>query len=295
MAAVSSSHALVRLANGAFSIRSVANGEIFHPVAGPIAEAEALYVRQLRLRERLTCCQQNEGGLSGQFVVWDVGLGSGGNALTALRQVGDISARIRLVSFDRTLDALSFALQHASELQFPIGFEDTIQKLLNDASADFAHGRLRVNWEICLGDFPQMIRPPAGDSGALPAPHAIFFDAFSPARNPEMWTLSLFENLFRCLDARRPCALATFSRSTAARVAMLLAGFFVGIGESIAGKEETTVASNAFELIRNPLNQRWLERARVSQSAEPLRTNVYRRAPLSSEMWERLRQHPQFQ
>ena len=69
---------LVQLAGGAYSIRSLAHGETFHPVVGPVAEAESLYVNQLRLRERL----QNH---VGEFVIWDVGLGAAANALTVLR------------------------------------------------------------------------------------------------------------------------------------------------------------------------------------------------------------------
>ena len=46
-------YSLVTLANGVRSVRSHAEAETFHPVIGPVAEAEALYVRQLRLRERL--------------------------------------------------------------------------------------------------------------------------------------------------------------------------------------------------------------------------------------------------
>src|SRR6185436_570857 len=118
-------------------------------------------------------------------------------------------------------------------------------------------GSLRARWEVHIGDFPEFIALSARDSKA-PAPHAIFFDAFSPARNPEMWTLPLFENLFRCLDPQRSCALATFSRSTVARVGLLLAGFFVGTGHVIAGKEETTIAANRLELLEKPLDTRWL-------------------------------------
>ena len=107
-------------------------------------------------------------------------------------------------------------------------------------------------------------------------------------------TLPLFAALFRRLDPQRPCLLATYSRSTIPRVTLLLAGFFVGAGEAVAEKEETTVAANRRDLIERPLDARWLERARTSHSAEPLRTNEYRIAPLAPETWARLRQHPQF-
>ena len=72
---------LVTLVNGTASVRCRQSGETFHPVVGPVAEAEALYVRQLRLPERIAS-QEDE------FVVWDVGLGSGANALTLIRSLG---------------------------------------------------------------------------------------------------------------------------------------------------------------------------------------------------------------
>jgi tRNA U34 5-methylaminomethyl-2-thiouridine-forming methyltransferase MnmC len=129
----------------------------------------------------------------------------------------------------------------------------------------------------------------------LPAPHAILFDAFSPVKNPAMWTLPLFKNLFQWLDPQRPCALPTYSRSTILRVTLLLAGFFVGVGHATGEKEETTIAANDLSLISEPLDRRWLERAKRSHRAEPLMENVYRIAPLSAESREKLSAHPQFQ
>ena len=281
---MSDKYNLVPLANGVFSLRSHADAETFHPVVGPVAEAEALYVRQLRLRERIAAT-------TGEFVIWDVGLGAGGNVLTALRNLADLQATLRVVSFDHTLDALRFALEHAAELQFPTGFEMQIDSLINKSEVSFTHGALRVRWEVRLGDFPALL---ATKETNLPAPHAIFFDAYSPAKNAAMWTLPLFENLFQRLDPQRPCSLATYSRITIPRVSLLLAGFFVGAGDGVAEKEETTVAANTLDLITRPLDQRWLKRAHASHSAEPLRGNTYQCAPLAPETWEKLRAHPQF-
>jgi hypothetical protein len=78
------------------------------------------------------------------------------------------------------------------------------------------------------------------------------------------------------------------------RVALLLAGFWVGAGRAAGRKEQTTIAANARELINEPLDHRWIERARRSPSAEPLWEPVYRQAPLAAATWERLRRHPQF-
>src|SRR5437773_12399144 len=78
------------------------------------------------------------------------------------------------------------------------------------------------------------------------------FDAFSPAKNPAMWTLPLFSRLFQQLDPARPCALPTYSRSTMLRVTLLLAGFFVGVGHATGEKDETTIAANTLDLIAEP-------------------------------------------
>ena len=78
------------------------------------------------------------------------------------------------------------------------------------------------------------------------------------------------------------------------RVTLLLAGFYVGVGHATGLKEETTIAANRLELLAEPLNARWLERAFRSDSAEPLREPAYSRAKLSPATAEKLRAHPQF-
>ena len=245
-------------------MRSLADDETFHPVVGPVAEAEALYVNQLRLRERL----KNH---SGEFVIWDVGLGAAANALTVLRATKDIACKIHLVSFDHTLEPLEFALKHAAELGYFGGYENHLKEFLREHRVNFQDGAQSVNWEFHLGDFPDVSgRNLAQTKIQKSSPHAILFDAYSPAKNPAMWTLPLFTNLFQLLDPQRPCALPTYSRSTILRVTLLLAGFFVGVGHATGEKEETTIAANDLSLIAEPLDLPLADRARRSHSAEPM-------------------------
>lgn len=294
---------LVQLTSGGYSLHSLAYGETFHPVIGPVAEAEALYVNQLRLRERL----QNH---SGEFVIWDVGLGAAANSLTVLRAAREIATPIRLVSFDNTTEPLEFALKNAAALGYFGGYETQIQALLDRRDIQFPNGAHTVNWRFHQGDFPTLLtqaverqalnRPVSSSAPQLAEaefgapPHAILFDAFSPAKNPAMWSLPLFTKLFQLLDSQRPCALPTYSRSTIMRVTLLLAGFYVGVGHATGEKEETTIAANTLDLIAEPLNQRWLDRARRSHSAEPLHGDTYQIGPLTPENWEKLQAHPQF-
>ena len=276
---------IVKLANGTHSIHSLAYAETFHPVIGPIAEAEALYVRQLRLVERL---QKH----AGAFVIWDVGLGAAANVIAVLQATRQLPCALEFVSFDHTLEPLEFALQNAPLLGYLAGYEQHLRLLLSQKRISFERDAQAVRWEVHLADFPSLVQQPVARE--LPKPHAIMFDAFSPAKNPAMWTQPLFASLFQLLDPGSPCALPTYSRSTMLRVTLLLAGFFVGVGHASGEKEETTIAANTLELIDEPLDRRWLERAHRSTSAEPMWEPVYRQVPLSAESWSKLQQHPQF-
>ena len=263
----------------------MAHGETFHPVVGPVTEAQALYVKQAQLRERLLC-------QSDPFVIWDVGLGAAANALTVIEAAREIACSIHLLSFDHTLAPLEFALEHSQYLPYLSGYEPPLRTLPRERQVNFRVGNCSVSWQVHLADFPALIK--SSTASTLAKPHLVMFDAFSPAKNPAMWTLPLFTRLFHLLDPNRPCALPTYSRSTILRVTLLLAGFFVGVGHSTGEKEETTFASNSLEMVKQPLDHRWLQRAHRSGSAEPLTEPLYRQLKLSALSWDLLQAHPQF-
>lgn len=280
------SYQLVQLKNGTFSVRSVADAETFHPVIGPVAEAEALYIRQLALVERLRSAE-------GQFVIWDVGLGAAANPLTFISAAAHLEKHLRIISFDHTLEPLKFALKNARALGYLEPCSAHVTTLANAGRVQFRwNNRLSVDWEVHLRDFPSFLQ--TAEMKHLAKPHAIFYDAFSPQKNPSMWTLQVFTHLYRLLDPARPCAMPTYSRSTLLRATLLLAGFHVGVGHATGEKEETTIAANSPSLIAQPLDQAWLARARRSRSAEPLHSPEYLQAPLSARTLELLSEHPQF-
>lgn len=276
-------YSLVQVASGAWSVRSLAEGETFHPVVGPVAEADALYVRQMRIPERAAAVPD-------EFVVWDVGLGAAANVLAVVRAMAGTPARLRVESFDHTAAPLRFARSEAGRLGYFGGFEHVVDDLLQYHSVRFQHGDCTVHWRFHEADFPDWLRSGAGD---VPAPEAILFDAFSPARNPAMWTLEVFQRL-RASVGTRPATLATYSRSTLLRVTLLMAGFHVGAGHATGEKEETTLAASDPSLAGRLLDDAWLSRARRSTSAEPLHQPLYRQSPLSPETRARLEAHPQF-
>lgn len=278
-------YSIVQLRNGTHSVHSAEHGETMHPGLGPAAEAEELYVRQIDLPARLRT-------VTGEFVIWDVGLGAAANASAVLRAGREISTRLRLVSFEHTTAPLRLALSEPGRMGYLAGYETAIATLLEAHRVEFENGSQPVRWDLCVTDFPALLHSDAVRT--IPAPHVILFDPWSPAKNPAMWCAPVFNALFRRLDPLRPCVLPTYSRSTMLRVTLLLAGFYVGAGRSVGRKEETTLAANQPGLIEAPLGREWLSRAERSGSAEPLWEPAYRQAPITPETLARLRAHPQF-
>jgi queuine tRNA-ribosyltransferase len=246
-------HEVVRTRGGALAIRSLEAAEIMHPGVGPQIEAEQLYVRQSRLAERLA--EQPGAAL----VLFDVGLGAGSNALAARAQserAPASAARLELVSFERDLGAL--ALAQAQGAAFGIEGETAaaVQALLQHGR----HDSPRTSWRLETGDVLEALarEPSRAD--------IVFWDPFSPRANPGLWTVAAFAAIRRC--AGPACSLFTYSASTATRVAMLLAGWNVGVGDSIGDKEKTTAAAVRLGDLARPLDQRWLPR--LSRPDAPL-------------------------
>ena len=130
---------IVTVPGGARSLRSREHGETFHPGIGPMEEARVLHVAQHQLEERMADTEE--------FVIWDVGLGAGANALAvieAVEEMGDGTARVELRSFDLTLEALRFALRHAEDLGYPMRYTGEIGEVLERGEVHVG----RVNWSV---------------------------------------------------------------------------------------------------------------------------------------------------
>jgi queuine tRNA-ribosyltransferase len=99
----------VKASDGLLSIRHIESGEIMHPGSDPMIEAKSLYLDQSRLIERVQKLNSGE-----ELVLWDVGMGAAFNAMAVIHAMKEVKSegRLRIVSFERDLDALRLALYH---------------------------------------------------------------------------------------------------------------------------------------------------------------------------------------
>ena len=267
---------IVTTSAGAISIRDNVTREIMHNPVGPWAEANALYIDQSRLGERLRSGQTQE------LVIFDVGLGAAANAVAILHCARQIPGHcpLKIVSFERDLALLKFALAHVEQFPHLQAFVPALNQLM--AQGFWSEGNVR--WELRFGDYPELIKREPSQA------NLIFFEPYSPTKNPEMWSLDTFTKTFqRC--APDGATLITYSCATPVRVALLLAGFYVGVGAASGLKAETTQAGRARTDIDVPLGQSWLERWGRSHTPNaagvgPERLDEVKRSVLN---------HPQFQ
>jgi len=208
--------------HGFSSIQHVPSGEIMHSVNHPDVEAERIYVAQSpAIAEALAGTRA--------LVVWDVGLGAAHNAMALVRALDRAPAHgeVELISFERDLDALRLALDHAK--RFPHTRHPAPHRLAQ--AGEFR--RERLIWRVCEGEFLETFATRA-------APDVIFYDPFSTKVDGALWSGEAFAALFAHLD--RPTELFTYSRSSAVRAAMRAAGFVVSAGVGTGPKSETTIA-----------------------------------------------------
>ena len=132
------------------------------------------------------------------------------------------------------------------------------------------------------GDFLELF-------GDTPAPDLIFYDPFSPKTDGELWTAETFARIFHHCGSKA-AELFTYSASTAVRVALLKAGFFVARGFSTGKKGETTVALTRRAAEHDLLGEEWLDRWSRSQAQFPPDLAPEARPAFASAILE----HPQF-
>jgi queuine tRNA-ribosyltransferase len=268
---------------GFASILHRSSGEIMHSRTPPMDEANRLYVEQSDLAARLAG--------QGSIVLWDVGLGAAANAMAAIRcyeaQAAAGTVRtMRIISFENDLDSLRLAF--ANNDKFPYLRHSGPAGILKAGSWQ-SREHPGLCWELLPGDFMELIeRAPA-------PPDVIFYDMFSSKTHPGPWTCEAFRRLYAACCGR-PAELFTYTVSTAARVALLAAGFHVAKGRSTGDKVETTIALTPQALAlptggsRDLLAAAWLAKWNRSRAKFPEGMTPEEQAAFE----QVIRGHPQF-
>jgi queuine tRNA-ribosyltransferase len=222
---------------GFASIRQISSGEIMHSRTAPMVEAAELYIEQSRLAEVLAVSAEENPESAAPLVIWDVGLGAAANAMAAIacyeEQAGQGPVRpLQIISFENDLDSLRLAFRHNRD--FPYLRHSGPAAILTDGRWE-SRQHPGLSWLVVPGDFRDVMAQAPGP------PDLIFYDMFSTKTSGDQWTVATFRRVFKAC-AGRAAELFTYTCSTANRVALLAAGFYVARGRNAGEKLETTIA-----------------------------------------------------
>lgn len=172
---------LADTADGSHTIELLDSGEHYHSTEGAIAEARHVYIMPC-LKKAL------EHFIDEPFMVFEMGFGTGLNALLTMIEAEQSSRRVVYTTVEAfpLQETLYGKLNYASQLSIPErqfrSLHEAPWNRVVEVTPFFSIMKIQAN--ILEFSFP-----------AEPTYHAVYYDAFAPQYQPELWNESVFKAL----------------------------------------------------------------------------------------------------
>ncbi|MBD3319028.1 hypothetical protein GF342_03915 [Candidatus Woesearchaeota archaeon] len=202
----------IQTQDGSLTLHSEQYDETLHSLSGAKEEAIKKYVEPCMISGHTN------------ITILDICFGLGYNSAAALdaRRAGKTS--IVAIENDETI------LQQVLNMDYPFSSHEMLCHAIRQGSYEDQH----VSLQLVVGDVRSVVP-------TLPCTFdAVFFDPFSPKKCPELWTTTLFAQVFRVM--KPGAVLATYSCARSVREAMISAGFHVRDGPCVGRKSPATIA-----------------------------------------------------
>lgn len=210
--------------DGSLTLYAPTFGEHYHSMHGAVQESEHIYLG-LALRERMSSWQEGDAPLR----LFEVGFGTGLNALLSWREAEERHIPLQYYSIEKfPLTPELYEALHYEGLGEEREVKDQLLRLhaapwdeAVELSPFFTLHKLRGDLATCT--FPQELS-------------VIYYDAFSPESQPELWAEELFQRLGKasCSGA----ILSTYCAKGEVRRRLQRSGFLVERLPGPPGKRE---------------------------------------------------------
>lgn len=212
---------LLLTADGSHTIALEPGSDTFHSRHGAIGESQHVYIKEGWKQVPKTAGQS--------IAVLEMGLGTGLNALLTLQesQTEGVSVRYEALELYPLEAELYTALNYCDCLQQPDlkPVFEAIHTAAWNEPVMLQKGFELLKRKVALADFhPQQ------------SYHLIYYDAFSPNSQGELWTTLQFQKLYNALNPGG--LLVTYCSKAVVRRAMVAAGFRVEKPQGPWGKRE---------------------------------------------------------
>lgn len=191
--------------------------ESYHSTHGAIQESRHIFIEA-----GLKHCQKAE------INVLEIGFGTGLNALLALEEAGRSQKHIHYT----TIEKYPIEYKTAVQLNYPEQLSHVYRTFFNKIHSCQWNEIVQISTNFTLRKIETDFTDFEPDSFF----DAIFFDAFSPEKQPEMWSQYQFEKIFR--HCNQGAVLTTYCAKGNVRRALQNAGFTVERLPGPPGKRE---------------------------------------------------------
>ncbi len=197
--------------------------EYYHSKSGAVEEALEKYAKPCKIAEL---------SKRGNLKILDVGFGLGYNAIAAidLALEKNPNAEIEIISLEKEL-----RLKELKDLKNNLKHYYIIEQLQYDPiTKTYTYENKNIYLKIKIGDATSLVKKLDTKFDA------VFHDAFSPSKNPELWTLDFFKDIAKLM--KKNAVLATYSYARAIRDNLKKAGLSVYDGPVVGRRSPCTLA-----------------------------------------------------
>lgn len=198
--------------DGSHTLFSEIAGQTYHSSHGAIQESRHIFISQLST-------------LNPQLSILEIGFGTGLNAVLVAEWARENGARVEYT----TIELYPLEREVYGELNYGrlLGCEELFLQL-HKAQWDVGMQSIADNFAIskCKRDIVEELRVRSEELGVRSGVFdVVFFDAFSPDAQPELWTEEVFKNVYALM--KEGGVMTTYCAKGDVRRAMLAAGFKV--------------------------------------------------------------------
>lgn len=191
--------------DGLSTLYSVEFNQYYHSVRGVLEESEKVYVG-LGFRSKI-----NNGGY---IDIFEMGLGTGFNVLMTVLAAQKQQIKVRYTS----IEAFPISSEDLALLNYQAKFETTLFDQIHRASwGDFV--------EIIPDFFLKKVQCTLQDFALGTSYDVIYYDAFAPSSQPELWTEAIFAKLYDM--TKETGVLTTYCSKSVVRKALEAVGYRV--------------------------------------------------------------------
>ena len=202
--------------DGSHTLFSEMAGQTYHSSHGAVQESRHIFISQLMGQQSMVNGQQ--------LSVFEIGFGTGLNALLTAQWARENGVKVDYT----TIELYPLKEEVYRELNYgKLLGDDELFLQLHEAEWDMGLVEVTENFAIrkCKSDIVEWLRNAQCTMHNAQLFDVVYFDAFSPDAQPELWTEEVFRNVYALM--RKGGVMTTYCAKGDVRRAMLAAGFRV--------------------------------------------------------------------